>query len=108
METLQSAFYTFTNVIPAVVQLGICGYYFFKTRSTDGLLLVTASVMHLIASIVASVVMPILIQTGHMDTSSIGTGYSVTGGLGFIGTLVFLTGFFMLIRKVLGKPAPQF
>ncbi len=63
--------------------------------------------MHLLASIGGYIVLPILIQTGRMDTGSIGMGYSITGGLGFIGTLVFLTGFFMLIRKVLGKPAPQ-
>lgn len=108
MENLQSAFYAFTNVVPALAQLGICGYYFAKTRSTDGLLMVVASVMHFIASTGAYVAIPILMQTGSLDTSRLGTFYAATGGLGLIGTLVFLTGFFMLIRKVLSKPDPQF
>jgi Na+/melibiose symporter-like transporter len=105
MESLQSIFMSFFNVIPAVVEAGICMYYLIKSRSTDAVLLAVGSGTHVLTAIAYSIVMPILLR--DMGYTKLASVYTIVGIFGFIGTVAFLIGLFLLIQKRLAQQEPS-
>ena len=100
MEALQTLLMSTLSIILILFQLGICIYYFDKSRSSEGILLIVGSGIHVFTSVLYSMT-PILLRNGTLQVSNINIVYILVGIVGFIGTIAFLIGLFLLIRKVL-------
>jgi|GEM_PF-5615958 len=102
MEALQTLLMSTLSIILILFQLGICIYYFDKSRSSEGILLIVGSGIHVFTSVLYSMI-PILMRNGTLQVpySNINIVYILVGIVGFIGTIAFLIGLFLLIRKVL-------
>ncbi|MDJ1494695.1 hypothetical protein QNI19_17285 [Cytophagaceae bacterium DM2B3-1] len=90
---------SFFNVLPTLFQIGICIYYYSKNRSTDGILLIIGSGIHLLTSFMY-VAIPFIMQSNNLPVSNVSSIYQIVGGFNFIGTIAFLAGLFMLIQKM--------
>ncbi len=99
MESLQSLLMSFFNVIPALVTLGICGYYYIKSRTPDAILLLVGSGIHMLTSLMYAVVVPILTRTNNWGR--VNSIYTLLAIINFVGTVAFVIGLFLLIQKVL-------
>ena len=104
MESLQNIFMSFINVIPMLVQVGICGYYLARSRTPDAVLLLIGSGIHLLTAILYNILFPILVRNAGFQ--SVQMYYTVGGIIGFIGTIAFLIGLFLLIQKRLEPQEP--
>nr|WP_314499302.1 hypothetical protein [uncultured Chryseobacterium sp.] len=86
-------------IVPALMLL-VSIYYAAKRMDTEAVLLITGSGITFVTSLAYSF-MPYYLQSRSMPFAEMSVYYAVLGGISFIGSIIFIIGFFMLILKFL-------
>lgn len=99
LEIVKYIFLGLLTSIPQLIIVILCVYYIFKTGSkTEGILLTIGSITSLLCD-VSNVVGAMSVNTLRAD--SYVTFTYIVQGFSFLGSVIFVIGFFLLIKKTI-------
>ena len=96
------------NLLPELLILGACIFYLTKRVEADGILLITGSIIAILATAFYSIAMPLMIARGSLDTvgGSFQTVNIIIRVVAIFGTVAFAAGLFILFDKI-KKPGEE-
>jgi len=87
-------------VIPTALTVVFCGIYLARSRSLDGCVMFAGAAIWLIGRLAYKVITSFFATSMLDDIDAIGAVNRNTSNIGWLGQIVFLIGFWLLIRRI--------
>lgn len=107
MSDMGSLLMSVCTLLPSVGIFGICVFYLTRQNATDSVLLTLGSGIGLGISSLYQIILPFFVYGRVSNMREIEWIYTLGAVIGFIGSLCFLTGLFLLIQKRLQLSSPS-